>query len=386
MNAKAVATTLTSAFLQPWRHRQRFAVYCGGSLGTFGFALINLTLGYDFGADTLNHTISYYLMMFTSLGLLVSPLIYGGFACADSRLYRLIITAVQLAGLLGAITFNDTPLILGPCIACITGPFWGSYHVGMFNHTSDDKRGFEVALAHMVIILGGISAALVGGYLLHHEQESIAVIGGAAALTCGTLLLLAQSGHRTRQKPSAFFQSCRALLTTTRTQSLRVFRQGLIDAPNFIVAVVMYKLGFSALTTGGVLAASIVLGLIVTPIIGTITHRNKQQEQKIGVTGICLSWLLLIVLPISATTFTIFLVMRTISLRFMVAGIETYWYGLRSYEALTLHEVLLSCARLTLTVIAIPFLFWNPMYYIYFAAIVAAVISLIEYRTVKEVR
>ena len=346
---------LNKAFIAPVRDQKLSSLYAALVTGVLGFSFIDLFIVLSlvsFGLETL---IIYFALRFFLANILFHPIITISHNSAG--FYKTVIGFILLqAIILIAFSIHNAPL-LNPYYAAIFlafafTPYWHFYHLVMTHKTSDHNRGNEVSIANILTSLAAIGGNIIAGAFSDFNHDTPGQWTGTVIIILGSVMMGIMLLMVTKDKANAGTSPSQSIQVISRrlAQSLmRTFSTILFGAhqalTGFLLPVWLFLIGFSGIETGIILAGTIILNIILSPLLGYLINRNKVEDIRIGCLFKIMGWIpwLFIVEPF---VFVWSLIFWSMGGHFHDTGVVSRWYAQRYNEDIAGREFCLGIGRI----------------------------------------
>ncbi len=380
-----------TAFIAPFKNRERARLYFATIFGCFGHSGSSLFLTYDYATADPALVLAFMTGSILIMGVLLFPLLFMLAAAAGRRTLITTLAVIQILALGSAFPVEHLfshPVVsafaIGLILALISAPLWITYHILMVHHTSDDNRGNEVSIANLGISIGAIMGSLSAGFALYFD-----VVNGYI-LTCLLFILCATTAMSLMiprdDMPAAHHKKINIYGTLVRRpwRTLNTIMDGCFNSLiGYLSPVWLKMIGLSGLGVGLVTACQFILKLFISPLTGHWIRRNNGHESQIGSALNIAGWLPWL---FSATPFNLvwsYLFWGAGQHMYSV-GLQSRWYEDRTYENMAAREVCLGIGRYATILAALPLIYGNiGMFFVFAAALttVKFIISSRESRT-----
>lgn len=360
----------TRTYWHPFTDPRRAVILIGSFFGLAGFWIINFISSYDFAAVSAAALTQYLAMQFGGLAA-ISGFLYLGYATLDSRRFRLGLFTLLLVALALFLQSPGTPLWQGATAALLSALYWGSLHVTLTHNTTDDNRGYEVALVSVMSLAGAVTAAVASASLLTAEKPLIGVIAAMACLIIGTGCMLLTAPLQSRITTRAYLSGIKNVWFE-HTHFLKTMAiRSVFESSGQLTTALMSLLKFPPALAATLIIARIVLEFIFAPLIGKLSHQLSQRGYVIGICCIATGWVGIAALPTNPYMFLVCLLVMGLGTRLVAAGITVGMYALKSYPAMFWTETVLGIGRLAFIFSMMPLLYAAPQLYAVAVAILA---------------
>lgn len=352
----------TRTFWHPFTDPRRATILIGSFFGMAGFWIINFISSYDFAAVSSAALTQYLAMQFGGLAV-ISGLLYLGFAAADGKIWRGCLMAGLIAAFILFLNSPGTPLWQGGVAALMSALYWGSLHVTMTHNSTDDNRGFEVALLGVMSLAGAVTAAVASASLLSVDKPLIGIILAMLCLITGTGCMLLTARIQPRITARAYIKSIAAVWQEHAGFLKMMAMRSVFESSGQLTTALMSLLHFPPAMAATLITARVILEFIFAPLIGKLAHNLSQRGYITGIACIATGWIGIAVAPHSPYLFLICLLVIGLGSRLVAAGIHVGMYALKSYPAMFWTEAVLGTGRLLFIFAMMPLLYYSPQFY-----------------------
>lgn len=374
-----ILALFTRTFWHPFTDPRRATILIGSFFGLAGFWVINFISSYDFAAVSPAALTQYLAMQFGGLAV-ISGFLYLGFAALDGIPFRLGLMALLIAAFALFLNSPGTPLWQGATGALLSALYWGSLHVSMTHNTTDDNRGFEVALLSFMSLLGAVSAAIASASLLSAEKPLTGIIAACTCLIVGTGCMLATARIQPRIGARAYLSSIGGVLRDNRGFLKTMGIRSMFESSGHLTTALMSLLHFPAAMAATLITARVVLEFIFAPLIGKLAHNLSHGGYLAGIACMAGGWTGIAVNPHQPLWFLACLLVIGLGARLIAAGVSTAMYALKSYPAMFWTEAILGTGRLIFIFTMMPVLYYAPQFYAAAIACLALLMLFIGWR------
>ncbi len=347
---------LIRTFINPLRNWRRTLIYAGIFLGVMGFGLLNMVSAYDFAGGSTQDLITYFAALHMPLCFVLAPLLYAGFTVFEGRTWRGSLFLLQCAALCVFLLMPHLPLYQGLAGALLAAPFWTAYHIGMVQNTSDGDTGFEVSLAGLFAMAGGIVALGIGGLVLTQQAGHLGAIIALGCLLAGTACVLSASRIRARGTLQDFLASAKRIARENRFLTLQVAMLGLFDIPSFALLALMREVQFAPVLATALLTTRIIVNFVLAPWLGKAVNSLSAHAVRYGFAFVFVGWGILLVTGYYSLAFIPALLLYGFGQRLVGGVVDVSWYRMRNYASMALHEIFLGVGRIIGFILFLPLL------------------------------
>jgi hypothetical protein len=364
MSALQIRSLLSRTFWAPFMSWRRSAVLMASFLGSFGFSLIMVVPAYDLSTVGLKAMMAYFLPVFMVSGFLLYPLLYAGFSMFDSSRWRIGILAAQSVALILYVILPQDPLSRGLAGAVIMAPFWCAYHIAMIQNTTEDNRSFEVALAGVLYLAGGVLGYFASGASLAYGLQGAAFIAAFLSLALATGSALVAPTFMPSGTLKAFLLACHRVLAANPYIVPRIVAQSLLEMPGLVMAALMRLLNFPPSVMAGMLIARLVLSFAFAPVWGHFVRKHKSAGFGLAFSMVGIAWLFLFFFAGSTVAFFVFLLVYGLGTSLADNSLSTGLYGIQSYAVIVWNEILNAAGRGVFLLFLLPLLYASVQLYL----------------------
>lgn len=354
---------LARTFVTPLRNWRRTLIYAGIFLGVMGFGLLNMVSAYDFASGSSLDLIAYFAALHLPLCFLLAPSLYIGFTIFEGRGWRFTIFLLQVAALGLFLTVPHMPIYQGLAGAFLSAPFWTAYHIGMVQNTSDGETGFEVSMAGLFAMVGGIIALGIGGVTLTDSAGHLGAIIALSCLLAGTACMLLASRVRARGTLLEFFASAQRIARENRFLTLQVAMLGLFDVPAYALLALMREVQFVPALATALLVTRALANFLLAPWLGKTANNLSSHAVRYGFGFVFIGWGILLASGYYSLAFIPALLIYGFGQRLVGGVVDVSWYRMRNYASMALHEIFLGVGRALAFVLFLPLLKVNVSWY-----------------------
>ena len=380
---------LYKAFVAPFTSIERSILYLCAFLGRFGSFGIIVYLAFDYTSENLSIVLSFFIGNFILISFVLLPLLFTLLKRFISPGFILFCIALQIVSIvniyfhpefLQATTWLEG-LRAGILIGVVNCPFWALFHNLMLFFTTRENRGHEVSIAELGLKFGAIVASMTSGIMLTYLPGTMFPIACMATITISTIILAMVTMDFVEMVPdktTRVFSPYAQVFQRKKLGIATLFQAALMALIEFFVPIWMKFFGFSAILTGSVLIAQILIRTLISPLTGALFERKNGSELRLGSVFFIIGWLPW--LFISHGGILIFSFINwAISNHTINVGMDSRWYDEKTLEGMATRELLLGLGRLFCLVTIMPLLLISPHAFIISCIVLALVFMGVSY-------
>lgn len=342
--------SIKHAFITPFTDPKRVQIYGATSLGVLGFYLALLTFSYHMAGLGLSALTLFWAVFFGLTGFILMPLLCWIYGYYGARKSRVAFLAMLFMGFAIAWSVGDSaPLGLAVAYSLIAMPYWTAYHLSMFTHSSSNNRANEVAMAYVMMGLGGGLGYLASGITLQAGHVAQGLMLAFAGLGIGTIMLLRLLKSSSCQTVKGYWSEFQASIgKVDRLLRTLAVSSGMIEVLNcFLLPAWLRIEGVEPKTAGGILALQIIVRVLLAPLVGRMAHQMRGQELFVGLVLYVLGWVVLS-LPLglnlpTQVILTLFIWVGATQL--YGCGLDKRWYEQKDVMSVGTREMFLNVGR-----------------------------------------
>lgn len=353
---------LTRSYLQPFRNKNLAIIYGSIFLGVFAHNFLMLYIALDTVKLGWMGMTAYLYGWFITSGFILFPFYYFLFTRHKRKWFMCGVIGSQIVGLLLFLLtdISKTPWGVGITLAlCMTG-YFQMCHANLSGHNSKSEVGFEVSLAKAITNIGGLFGASLAGLIITSGDKSILLMIsflGIVLSTIGLSITLPQkhkSGEEGIDNPSIHVTPLLETFCKDLPMTVGTFMEAFWESfAGFLIPAYLVLAGIGTTMIGLIFGVQGIVVAMAIPIAGKLIHDGKGEEFKLAAL-LGSSSLLLLLAPLNAAVLLGSHVLRAMSKFFYHGGLESRWYGDKSFTQIFVRELNLTLARL----VAIPLACW----------------------------
>jgi len=370
----------TRTYIDPFLDFKRNLVFLGSFLGVLGFNLANTFSAYDLGGAGYGDLIAYFGPALLFAGFLYWPLLYMGFGVADGLAWRVFLIGLQLAASIAFVAAPPDPFWRGLAASIVQAPFWCIHHMAMVQNTTQDNRGFEVALSNFIIMLSVLTAAFTAAHFLNDADSTTALLLAFSSGTCGTLCLLIATRCAEKKTAKAYVKASAAIARDNPYMARRIISKSIFEGTTFTIAALMVLVGLSPTIMATILALRLGVMFVLSPLIGRVAHSHRKYGYAIGLALLGASWIILATSPSNPFVFGFFLILCATGIALADSSLVSGLYEMQSYASMMWCEIYLAVGRAIGFLLFVPLMYVNVTLYLFSLSGLAAILYVFNHR------
>lgn len=354
---------LTRSYLQPFRNKNLAIIYGSIFLGVFAHNFLMLYIALDTVKLGWMGMTAYLYGWFITSGFILFPFYYFLFTRHKRKWFMCGVIGSQIIGLLLFLLtdISKTPWGVGITLAfCITG-YFQMCHANLSGHNSKSEVGFEVSLAKAITNIGELLGASLAGLIVLSGDKPVLLIiafSGIVFSTIGLSVTLPHGRHSGEEenidRPSIHVAPLLKTFCKDLPMTIGTFMEAFWSLfGSMLIPAYLILAGIGTTMIGFIFGAQGIVVAMAIPIAGKLIHDGKGKEFQLAALLGSSSFILLL-LPLNAVILLGSNILRAMSKFFYHGGLESRWYGDKSFTQIFVRKLNLTLARL----IAIPLACW----------------------------
>jgi hypothetical protein len=354
---------LIRSYLQPFRNKNLAIIYGSIFLGVFANSFLMLYIALDTVKLGWLGMTAYLYGWFLVSGFVLFPFYYFLFTRHKRKWFISGVIGSQIFGLLLFLLtdISQTPWGVGITLALFVTGYFQMCHANLSGHNSKSEVGFEVSLAKAITNIGGLFGASLAGFIILGGDKPVLLGIAFLGIVCSTigLSITLPRIHPTKEDgnfdPTSIHVTpllqtfCKDLPMTCGT-----FMEAFWESfSSLLMPAYLILAGIGTTMIGLIFGVQGIVVAMAIPLAGKLIHDGKGKEFQLAASLGGLS-LVLLLLPLNAVVMLGSHVLRAMSKFFYHGGLESRWYGDKSFTQIFVRELNLTLARL----VSIPLACW----------------------------